>query len=153
MEANGSTTIEFSPRRHGGTEDRKMTDPVIYQAMRGRPPRQTSMICLLDVEKLVPRDHPLRGIKCLADGALKDLSRSLGGMYSKTGRPSIPPERLLKGMLLIALYSVRSEIQFCEQLRYNFLFRWFLDMDMTEDPFDHCALSDNRDRFLEHVRS
>lgn len=112
-----------------------MTDPVIYQAMRGRQPRQTSMICLLDVEKLVPRDHPLRGIKCLADGALKDLSRSLCGMYSKTGRPSIPPERLLKGMLLIALYSVRSEIQFCEQLRYNFLFRWFLDMDMTEDPF------------------
>lgn len=60
-------------------------------------------------------------------------------MYSKTGRPSVPPERLLKGMLLIAVYSIRSEVQFCEQLRYNFLFRWFLDMDMVEEPFDHCA--------------
>ena len=71
-------------------------------------------------------------------------------MYSKTGRPSVPPERLLKGMLLIALYSIRSEVQFCEQLRYNFLFRWFLDMDMVEVPFDHCAFSDNRDRLIEH---
>lgn len=71
-------------------------------------------------------------------------------MYSKTGRPSVPPERLLKGMLLIALYSIRSEVQFCEQLRYNFLFRWFLDMDMVEEPFDHCAFSDNRDRLIEH---
>jgi transposase len=150
IEAKSSTTSEFSPRRRGGTEDRKKNGSVIYQDMRGRQPRQTSLLCLLDVEKLVPRDHSLRGIKSLADEALKDLSRSLGGMYSKTGRPSIPPERLLKGMLLIALYSVRSEIQFCEQLRYNFLFRWFLDMDMMEEPFDHCAFSDNRDRFLEH---
>ena len=71
-------------------------------------------------------------------------------MYSKTGRPSVPPERLLKGMLLIALYSIRSEVQFCEQLRYNFLFRWFLDMDMVEEPFDHCAFSDNRDRLIQH---
>jgi len=71
-------------------------------------------------------------------------------MYSKTGRPSVPPERLLKGMLLIALYSIRSETQFCEQLRYNLLFRWFLDMDMVEEPFDHCAFSDNRDRLIQH---
>lgn len=60
------------------------------------------------------------------------------------------PERLLKGMLLIALYSIRSEVQFCEQLRYNFLFRWFLDMDMVEESFDHCAFSDNRDRLIQH---
>lgn len=71
-------------------------------------------------------------------------------MYSKTGRPSIAPERLLKGMLLIALYSIRSEVQFCEQLRYNFMFRWFLDMDMVGEPFDHCAFSDNRDRLIQH---
>lgn len=71
-------------------------------------------------------------------------------MYSKTGRPSIAPERLLKGMLLIALYSIRSEVQFCEQLRYNFMFRWFLDMDMVEELFDHCAFSDNRDRLIQH---
>ncbi len=64
-------------------------------------------------------------------------------MYAKHGRPSVPPERLLKGMLLMALYSIRSEIQFCEQLQYNMLFRWFLDMDMTEPVFDHCSFSDN----------
>lgn len=108
------------------------------------------MLCLVDPEKLVPDNHPLRAIKRLADEALKDLSRSLGVMYSKYGRPSVPPEQLLKGMLLIALYSIRSEVQFCEQLRYNFLFRWFLNMDLAEEPFDHCAFSDNRERFLKH---
>lgn len=108
------------------------------------------MLALVDVEKLIPKDHPLRDIKRLADAALKDLSRSLSVMYGKTGRPSVPPERLLKGMLLLALYSIRSETQFCEQLRYNFLFRWFLDVDMVEEPFDHCAFSDNRTRFIAH---
>lgn len=108
------------------------------------------MVCLLNVEEQIPQEHPLRSIKGLADEALKRLSSSLGRMYPKNGRPSIPPERLLKGMLLIALYSIRSEVQFCEQLRYNLLFRWFLDMDMTEAPFDHCAFSDNRDRLMEH---
>ncbi len=92
----------------------------------------------------------MRAIKPRADDVLKQLSRSLDKMYSKTGRPSVPPERLLKGMLLVALYSIRSEVQFCEQLRYNFLFRWFLDMDLVEEPFDHCAFSDNRDRLIEH---
>lgn len=108
------------------------------------------MLCLLNVEDQIPREHPLRSIKGLADEALKRLSSSLGRMYAKSGRPSVPPERLLKGMLLIALYSIRSEVQFCEQLRYNLLFRWFLDMDMTEVPFDHCAFSDNRDRLMKH---
>jgi len=76
----------------------------------------------------------------MADDALERLSRSLDRMYSKTGRPSVPPERLLKGMLLVALYSIRSEVQFCEQLRYNFLFRWFLEWTcwtsrLTTAPF------------------
>lgn len=118
--------------------------------MRGSQPRQSSLLCLVDLEKLIPPEHPLRAIKPLADDVLKKLSRSLDRMYSRTGRPSVPPERLLKGMLLLALYSIRSEVQFCEQLRYNFLFRWFLDMDMMEEPFDHCAFSDNRDRLIEH---
>ena len=118
--------------------------------MRGSQPRQTSLLCLVDLEKLIPQNHPLRAIKPMADDALERLSRSLDRMYSKTGRPSVPPERLLKGMLLVALYSIRSEVQFCEQLRYNFLFRWFLDMDMLDEPFDHCAFSDNRDRLIRH---
>src|SRR5690606_39247694 len=71
-------------------------------------------------------------------------------MYSVSGRPSIPPETLLKSQLLIALYSVRSERQFCEQLAYNFLFRWFLDMDMVSPPFDATTFTKNRARLLEH---
>jgi transposase len=120
------------------------------RGMRGSQPQQVSLLCLVDAQKLIPLEHPLRAIKTLADDALKRLSRSLDRMYSRTGRPSVPPERLLKGMLLIALYSIRSEVQFCEQLRYNFLFRWFLDMDMIEEPFDHSAFSDNRERLIQH---
>jgi transposase len=108
------------------------------------------MLCLINVEERVPQDHPLRPLKKLADDALKRLSRSFDKMYSKRGRPSIPPERLLKGMVLMALYSIRSEVQLCEQLQYNMLFRWFLDMDMVEEPFDHCAFSDNRERLIKH---
>jgi transposase len=89
-------------------------------------------------------------VKRVADEALGRMSRTFDRMYPKTGRPSIPPERLLKGMILMALYSIPSEVRLCEQLRYNMLFRWFLDMDMIESPFDHCAFSDNRDRLLEH---
>ena len=108
------------------------------------------MLCLVNVEERVPHDHPLRPIKTMADEALKRLSRGLDAMYSGTGRPSVPPERLLKAMVLMALYGIRSEVLLCEQLHYNMLFRWFLDMDMVETPFDHCAFSDNRKRLLEH---
>lgn len=108
------------------------------------------MLCLVNPEDLIPDEHPLRSIRALADEALKKLSGTFNRMYSKKGRPSVPPERLLKGMLLIALYSLRSEAQFCEQLRYNFLFKWFLGMDLTEVPFDHCAFSDNRERMMKH---
>ena len=98
----------------------------------------------------MPKDHPLRPIKKLADDALKRLSRSFDGMYSRQGRPSVPPEQLLKAMVLMALYSIKSEARLCEQLQYNILFRWFLDMDMVEEPFDHCAFSDNRERLMKH---
>ena len=96
--------------------------------MRGRYDSQVTMLAFIDLETRVPTDHPLRVIKMLADQALKALSPDLDRMYANVGRPSIPPERLLKSSLLIALYSVRSERAFCEQLDYNLLFRWFLDM-------------------------
>lgn len=118
--------------------------------MRGRQPKQTSMLCMLNIEEQIPDDHPLREIKQIADHALRRMSRTFDRMYPKVGRPSVPPERLVKAMLLMALYSIPSEVRLCEQLRYNMLFRWFLDMDMVETPFDHCAFSDNRDRLLEH---
>jgi transposase len=108
------------------------------------------MLCLLSPEDRVPKDHPLRGIKKLAEAALEELSPLFDVMYSANGRPSIPPEQLLKSQLLIALYSVRSERLFCEQLDYNLLFRWFLNMSMVEDSFDHSTFSLNRARLIEH---
>ncbi len=118
--------------------------------MRGRQEKQASMLCLMNVEEQIPDDHPLREIKKLADSALKRMNRTFERMYSKGGRPSVPPERLLKAMVLMALFSIPSERRLCEQLRYNLLFRWFLDMDMVEEPFDHCAFSDNRERLMKH---
>lgn len=108
------------------------------------------MLCLMSPEGRVPKDHPLRRIKRLADEALGELSEVFDEMYASSGRPSVPPEQLLKGLLLIALYSIRSERQFCEQLDYNLLFRWFLDMDMVEESFDASTFSRNRERLLEH---
>src|SRR5262245_23141833 len=99
--------------------------------MRGETSKQTSMLVLRSPEDMVPQDHPLRGVKKLADAALKEMSGRFDGMYSTSGRESMPPETLLKGSLLIALFSLRSERMLCEQLAYNMLFRWFLDMDMT----------------------
>ena len=90
------------------------------------------MLCLLSLESRIAANHPLRAIKKLADAALLQLSDDFDAMYARDGRPSIPPERLLKALLLIALHSVRSERQFCEQLEYNLLYRWFLDMDLME---------------------
>lgn len=118
--------------------------------MRGKDTKQSSMLCLMSPEERVPAGHPLRSIKKLADAALAELSPVFDEMYAKGGRPSVPPERLLKSMLLMALYSVRSERQFCEQLDYNLLFRWFLDMDMVESAFVPTVLTHNRERLLEH---
>jgi transposase len=118
--------------------------------MRGEDKKQSSMLCLMSLEERVPKDHPLRGIKKLADEALGTLSNRFDRMYARGGRPSVPPERLLKAMLLIALYSVRSERQFCEMLQYNLLFRWFLDMDMVEEAFDATTFTHNRERLLKH---
>jgi len=101
-------------------------------------------------ETAVPAKHPLRRVKALADEALRELSPMFDRMYSAMGRPSIPPERLLKASLLKAFYTVRSERLFCEQLGYNLLFRWFLDMDMVEEPFDHSSFSRNRERLIAH---
>jgi transposase len=108
------------------------------------------MLCLVSPESRVPQDHPLRDLKKLADEALRALGRTFNRMYAKTGRPSVPPERLLKALLLQALYSIRSERQLCEQLEYNLLYRWFLDMDMMEPAFDASTFSRNRDRLLDH---
>jgi transposase len=108
------------------------------------------MFSTISPERRVAENHPLRRIRAIADEALKALSPTFGRMYAKSGRPSIPPERLLKSLVLIALYSIRSERQFCEQLDYNLLYRWFLDMDMDERSFDATSFTKNRERMMEH---
>jgi transposase len=108
------------------------------------------MLSLVNAEKRVPANHPIRRIKPLAEAALKELSPLFEQMYSEAGRPSIPPERWLKASLLMALYTVRSERMMCEQLDYNLLFRWFLDMNWDEPGFDHSSFTRNRARLLEH---
>ena len=117
--------------------------------MRGRQEPQVTMLAFVDLEERVPADHPLRTIKVLADEALARLSPEFDRMYADVGRPSIPPERLLKASLLIALFSVRSERAFCEELDYNLLFRWFLGMQLMERSFDATVFTKNRLRLLE----
>jgi transposase len=118
--------------------------------MRGKSPTQPSMLALISVESRVPSEHPLRSVKPLVDEVLRGLGPTFDAMYSRVGRPSVPPERLLKASLLMALYGIRSERQFCEQLAYNMLFIWFLDMDLTEPAFDASTFSKNRERLLGH---
>src|SRR5438270_1131042 len=117
--------------------------------MRGRRNPQASMLAFVDLEERVPLDHPLRTIKRFADRALAELSPTFDAMYRTGGRPSIPPERLLKGSLLISLYSVRSERAFCEELDFQLLWRWFLDMSLMEPSFDQSTFSKNRNRLLQ----
>lgn len=93
-------------------------------------------ISTLTPDELVPNDHPIRRIKVIVDRALAELDADFAVMYSRVGRPSIAPERLLKASLLIALYTVRSERQFCERLQYDMLFKWFLDMNIGDPAFD-----------------
>jgi len=118
--------------------------------MRGNTEQQITMLSTVTADKLVPSDHPIRKIRPIVDRALKELSPVFSRMYADNGRPSIPPEHLLKACLLIALYSVRSERQFCERLRYDLLFKWFLDLNISDPAFDASSFSKNKDRLLEH---
>ena len=118
--------------------------------MRGRVDAQGELFHTFQFEDLIPAGHPLRPIKARADRILADMSRRLGRAYGRTGRPSVPPERLIKALLLQALYSIRSEIQLCEQIRYNMLYRWFLDMAPSETVWTPEVFSMNRARFDAH---
>jgi transposase len=118
--------------------------------MRGESTGQHEAFSYVSLEERIPADHPLRTIRARAEAALKRLSPLFEQMYASGGRPSIPPERLLMAQLLIALYSVRSDRQFCESLSWNLLFRWFLGMTMDEPGFVQSTFSKNRERLLEH---
>jgi transposase len=117
-------------------------------AMRGDDVRTESLFSYLSCEARVPQDHPLRPIRTIVDQALTVLSPAFDRLYSDLGRPSIPPEKLLRALLLQAFYSVRSERQLMEQLDYNLLFRWFVGLAMDAPIWDVTVFTKNRDRFL-----
>jgi transposase len=101
--------------------------------MRGIDTTQSAMFSYVSPEQRIPKDHPLRFIRALSDIALKALAREFDRMYSAIGRPSIPPERLLRALLLQILYTIRSERMLMEQLDYNLLFRWFVGLNMDDE--------------------
>ena len=116
--------------------------------MRGDDRQPDSMFSYVSPEQRVPSDHPLRAIRTLVDEVLGDMSRDFDGLYATIGRPSIPPERLLRAQLLQIFYSIRSERLLMEQLDYNILFRWFVGMEMDEPVWTPTVFTKNRDRLL-----
>jgi transposase len=107
------------------------------------------MFTTVSIEDLIPRDHPIRRIRKIVDEVLGELDVEFAVMYSHTGRPSVPPEQLLKATVLMALYSIRSERAFCERLNYDLLFKWFLDLPIEVPSFDATTFTKNRERLLE----
>ena len=116
--------------------------------MRGSENTQTTLFSYVSIEQRIPAKHPLREIRKLVDAALKPLHALFADLYSHTGRPSIPPEYLLRASLLQIFYTIRSERQLMEQLDYNLLFRWFVGLAMDDPVWDHSVFSKNRDRLL-----
>ncbi len=117
--------------------------------MRGHDERSGSLFSYVDLEARVPRDHPLRAIRRLVDAALADLSPALERLDAPIGRPSIPPERLVRALLLQAFYSVRSERQLMERLDYDPLFRWFVGLGIDDPAWDVTVFTKNRERLLD----
>jgi len=117
--------------------------------MRGADEQPGAMFSYVSLEERVPPDHPLRAIRRITDRALERISPQLGSLYVHFGRPSIPPERLLRALVLQALYTIRSERQLMEQLDYNLLFRWFVGLGIDEAVWSPTTFSKNRDRLLE----
>lgn len=118
--------------------------------MRGLPDPQLAMLTTLSTEDLIPADHPIRRIRAVVDAVVTELDGEFAAMYASDGRPSVPPERLLKATVLMAMYSIRSERAFCERLNYDLLFKWFLDLPIDARAFDPTTFSKNRRRLLDH---
>jgi transposase len=118
--------------------------------VRGNLDRQMAMLTTLQPGDLIPADHPIRRIRVVVDAVLVDLDGEFDAMYARGGRPSVPPEQLLKATVLMAMYSIRSERAFCERLNYDLLFKWFLDLPIDAKAFDATTFSKNRQRLLDH---
>ena len=117
--------------------------------MRGDEKQQVAMFSYINLEQRVPPEHPLRAIRQMVDQALRDLSLHFEALYARGGRPSIPPEQLLRALLLQVLYGMRSERQLMEQVDYNLLYRWFVGLGMDESAWDATVFTKNRDRLLQ----
>jgi len=117
--------------------------------MRGSDAVAGSLFSSVDLEKRVRADHPLRVIRSVVNAALADLSAAFGALYSPFGRESIPPERLLRALLLQAFYSIRSERQLVERIEFDLLFRWFVGLGVDDPVWDATTFTKNRDRLLE----
>src|SRR5881398_2749166 len=117
--------------------------------MRGTDEGSGSLFSYVDLEARVPMGHPLRAIREIVNGALAELNADFSALYAPLGRPSIPPEKLLRASLLQAFYSIRSERQLMERLEFDLLFRWFVGLGIDEAAWDHSTFSKNRDRLLE----
>jgi transposase len=117
--------------------------------MRGHDEQQGEVFSYIPLEERIPREHPLRRIRQMIDVALKDLWTHFEALYAQRGRPSIPPERLLRALLLQALYSIRSETQLMEQLDYNLLYRWFVGLNASDAVWDVTVFTKNRERLME----
>jgi len=117
--------------------------------MRGLETKTEALFVYLSPESFVPKDHPLRPIRVMADKALAELNADFNKIYADTGRPSVPPEQLLKALLLQAFYTIRSNRQLVEQLNYNILFRWFVGLALDEKVWDHSSFSTNLERLIE----
>lgn len=117
--------------------------------MRGTESKTEGMFFYLSLESFVPKDHPLRPIRAMVDKALAELNPQFEAMYSHTGRPSIPPEQLLKALLLQALYTIRSNRLLVEQISYSLLFRWFVGLALDEKVWDHSSFSTNLARLID----
>ena len=117
--------------------------------MRGTDQQQSHVFSYISPEQRVRKDHPLRPIRTMVDEILKQLSPQFNKMYAKVGRPSIPPEQLLRAQLLQMLYSVRSERLLMEEMDYNILFRWFVGLNLDDAVWDATVFTKNRDRLLE----
>jgi transposase len=116
--------------------------------MRGDDKQQLGVFSYVSAEQRVPQDHPLRAIRWMVDQALAGMSQHFDTLYAGGGRPSIAPEKLVRALLLQALYSVRSERQLMEQLDYNLLFRWFVGLNMDDAIWDVTVFTKNRERLL-----
>src|SRR5580693_1653083 len=116
--------------------------------MRGEGQRQEAIFSYIGLEQRVPKDHPLRSIRQMADQALRELDGEFRRLYARRGRPSIAPEKLIRAQLLQVLYSVRSERQLMEQLDYNLLFRWFVGLNIDDPVWDATVFTKNRERLL-----